>query len=59
MINSLSREVAALRDRQSQLELSNSEFLAANNQLQERATMLQSQSDQLEQQLKDAHSRTA
>lgn len=59
MINSLSREVAALRDRQSQLELSNSEFLAANNQLKERATMLQSQSDQLEQQLKDAHSRTA
>ena len=57
MINSLSREVAALRDRQSQLELSNSEFLAANNQLKERATMLQSQSDQLEQQLKDAHSR--
>lgn len=59
MINSLSREVATLRDRQSQLELSNSEFLAANNQLKERATMLQSQSDQLEQQLKDAHSRTA
>ena len=58
MINSLSREVAALRDRQNQLELSNSEFLAANNQLKERATQLQSQSDQLEQQLKDAHSRT-
>ena len=54
MINSLNQKIAVLLDQQSQIESANSEFSAANKELEESKRMLQSQADNLEQQLKEA-----
>ena len=54
MINSLNQKIAVLLDQQSQIESANSEFSAANKEPEESKRMLQSQADNLEQQLKEA-----
>lgn len=55
MINSLNQKIAVLLDQQSQIESANSEFSAANKELEESKRVLQTQADNLEQQLKEAH----
>ena len=57
MINSLNQKIALLLDQQSQIESANSEFSAANKELSESKLMLQTQANNLEQQLKEAHNR--
>lgn len=57
MINSLNQKIALLLDQQNQIESANSEFSAANKELSESKLMLQTQANNLEQQLKEAHNR--
>ena len=55
MINSLNQKIALLLDQQSQIESANSEFSEKNKELAESKVLLQTQANNLEEQLKEAH----